>query len=72
VSKGGGRPNGGRGNENAKHTQGLRDRSVSMSSQRIAGASRYDIARQRAELEKSMERGNIPGTQRRGKRRENS
>jgi len=40
-----------------------------MSSQRIAGTTRYDMARQRAELEKATERGNIPGTQRRGKRR---
>jgi hypothetical protein len=68
VSKGGGRPNSGRGNENAKHTQGRRDRSVSMSAQRIAGSARYDIAQQRAELEKATERGNIVGKQRRGKK----
>ncbi len=67
MGKGGGRPSGGRGNENAKHTQGQRDRSVSMSSQRIAGTARYDMARQRAELEKAIEHGNIVGKQRRGK-----
>jgi hypothetical protein len=68
MSKGGGRPNGGRGAENAKHTQGQRDRSVSMSSQRIASSVRYDIARERAELEKSTERGNIVGRQNRGRK----
>lgn len=68
MAKGGGRPGGGRGAENAKHTQGRRDRSVSMSSQRMAGTARYDMARQRAELEKATERGNIADQQRRGKR----
>lgn len=72
MSKGGGRPSGGRGNENAKHTQGRRDRSVSMSSQRIAGSARYDTARQHAELEKAMEHGNIAGKQRGPKRSKNS
>ncbi len=67
MSKGGGRPNGGRGNENAKHSQGRRDRSVAMSSQRMAGTARYDMARQRAELEKATERGNIVGKKGRDK-----
>jgi hypothetical protein len=61
VSKGGGRPSGGRSVENAKHTQGKRDMSVSMSTQRMAGAGRYDTARQHAQLEKAMEHGNIVG-----------
>jgi hypothetical protein len=39
-----------------------------MSSQRIAGSVRYDIAREHAELEKSTERGNIVGKRVRGKK----
>ncbi len=68
MGKGGGRPSGGRSNVNAAHTQGKRDRSVSMSSQRIAGVERYDMARQHAELEKATEHGNIVGKQRRTKK----
>jgi hypothetical protein len=68
VGKRGGRPSGGRSNENAAHTQGKRDRSVSMSSQRIAGMVRYDMARLHAELEKATERGNVVGKQRRTKK----
>jgi len=39
-----------------------------MSSQRIAGVERYDMARQHAELEKATEHGNIVGKQRRTKK----
>lgn len=68
MSKGGGRPSGGRSIENAKHMQGKRDMSVSMSAQRMASAGRYDTARQHAELEKATEHGNIAGTQRPNKK----
>jgi hypothetical protein len=42
--------------------------SASMSSQRMAGAGRYDTARQHAQLEKATEHGNIVGKQRRIKK----